>query len=68
MRNRTHWAIVLSSSRIVPVERLGRLLLIIRPNSGQSDVVLSACGISHPVATCRYNERFHLLPAGYLRK
>lgn len=52
----THTAVIRSSGRLVPAERLGRLLIIYAPPSPG--------GWRHgwPVHTCRYDGRFQLLP------
>lgn len=49
----THYAVIVSSQRMVPVIRMGRLLMVLHtPSKGQQ-----------PVSTCRYDKRFALLPA-----
>jgi hypothetical protein len=52
----THFALIVSSGRIVPVVRCGRLLLILRPRHGRG---------YDSVATCRYDSRFKLLRKGF---
>jgi hypothetical protein len=48
----THFAVIRSSGRKVPVVRMGRLLIVPHPpRRGRQ-----------PVSTCRYDRRFRLLP------
>lgn len=44
----THYAVVRCSGRIVPVERIGKLLIVYHNRRS--------------ISTCRYDERFILLP------
>lgn len=53
----THWAIIVSSGRMVRVERCGRLLLV----HGQ------ARHGAQSVSQCRHDGRFRLLPKTYSR-
>ena len=52
----THFAIVVSSGRIVRVIRRGKLLVVLHPRHGRG---------YDAVSTCRYDGRFKLLPKGY---
>ena len=57
MTQRIHQAVIVSSGRIIQVERLGRLLIVYRaPHVG-------VLGVGRHVSTCRYDKRFKLLPA-----
>jgi len=47
----THYAIIRSSGRVIPVIRLGRLLIIL--------------GHRQSVSTCAHDNRFFLLPKGW---
>jgi hypothetical protein len=48
----SHFAVIRSSGRKIPVVRMGRLLVVLHlPRRGQQ-----------PVSTCRYDRRFWLLP------
>ncbi len=49
--NPTHQAVILSSGRIIPVERIGRLLVHYRWRNGITSL-----------STFRYDGRFHLFP------
>ena len=51
------WAVIVSSGRLVRVERHGRLLLVI-----------SSRPMWDSVSTCRYDERFYLLPRSFRRR
>lgn len=57
---RTHFAIILSSGRIVPVERAGRLLLVMHPRTLRDRIA----GV-RSVSTVRHDGRLHLLPASW---
>ena len=53
----THNAVIKSSGRVVPVERCGRLLFVLRPTHGMWRFM----GYQD-VSPCRYDDRFILLP------
>lgn len=55
------WAVVVSSGRLVRVTRTGRLLIIHRAGPPMPH-------FGYPVSTCRYDHRFHLLPAAFVRR
>lgn len=50
-RGQTHWGIIRSSQRFVRIRRLGRLLMVL--------------GNRDSVSTCRYDDRFKLMPKGW---
>jgi len=52
----THFAVIVSSGRAVPVIRRGRLLMVINHVYPNGDLSIS---------TCRYDRRFKLMPKGW---